>query len=807
MRFTTLIILLFTSFQFLAQTGALEIKVRDSIYKYPISSARVIAKKNGSYYSNSSDTTDKKGNCTLKDLPYGTYQITVEHEFHGAKTDTVSVRKPEQKVKFYVADLYAINAVYVNFNDSLRQPLSFMKPVVGMVFTSAKKSEVISPAKLDLNEGTNNSRQVYQSVPGLNIWESDGAGIQLGIGGRGLSPHRTSNFNTRQNGYDISADALGYPESYYTPPLEAVERIQLIRGAASLQFGTQFGGMLNFVLHEGGDAPIRIDYKKTIGSNQLSTNFLSAGGSKNRWTYYGFAMHKGGNDFRPNSKFDLWSGHFNTQFHFNEHSQIGIEYTHMQYLAQQGGGLTDAQFEDDPFQSNRDRNWFEVDWNLASVSFNSDLGHSAKFETKFFGLLASRKALGYLGNINRIDPLENRDLIWGEYQNWGNETRFIKNYEVNNKIWILLIGGRYYNGYSIGQQGDADDGYGPNFQYIGGTPDDSDYRFPSKNYSLFAEHIFRLTDQLTVTPGVRFEHIDTRASGTYWNRIYNGAGAIIFEQEVMDSKENIRSFALGGIGISLKPSDSLELYMNFSQNYRSINFTDMQINNPNFRIDPELKDERGFNADVGIRGKIGRFLLYDISGFYLQYSDRIGILSLRDSVLFNVFQYRTNIADSRTAGAESYVNVDLMHWIKPEAKLRWRIFSNLAFIRSEYFNSENSAINGKTVEHVPTITSKIGTSIRIGKFSTTFQFSYVSDQYTDATNAESSPSSVIGIVPVYQVADWSSSIRFSKDFKMGFGINNVFNEYYFTRRAGGYPGPGIIPSPNRNFYLNLHIRI
>jgi Fe(3+) dicitrate transport protein len=32
--------------------------------------------------------------------------------------------------------------------------------------------------------------------------------------------------------------------------MEAVETIELIRGGASLQFGPQFGGMLNYVLKE-----------------------------------------------------------------------------------------------------------------------------------------------------------------------------------------------------------------------------------------------------------------------------------------------------------------------------------------------------------------------------------------------------------------------------------------------------------------------------------------------------------------------------------------------------------------------------
>ena len=103
-----------------------------------------------------------------------------------------------------------------------------------------KKTEVINIDKLVSNKAGNNARQAFAKVPSLNIWESDNAGLQLDIGGRGLSPNRSANFNTRQNGYDMSADALGYPESYYNPPLEAVQQIEVVRGAGALQYGSQF---------------------------------------------------------------------------------------------------------------------------------------------------------------------------------------------------------------------------------------------------------------------------------------------------------------------------------------------------------------------------------------------------------------------------------------------------------------------------------------------------------------------------------------------------------------------------------------
>src|SRR6202008_5202190 len=118
-----------------------------------------------------------------------------------------------------------------------------LQDVTGTAIYAGKKTELINLQYINANLATNNTRQIYARIPGLNIWEYDHGGLQLGIGGRGLSPNRSSNFNIRQNGYDISADALGYPESYYTPPTEAIDRIEILRGAAGLQFGTQFGGM------------------------------------------------------------------------------------------------------------------------------------------------------------------------------------------------------------------------------------------------------------------------------------------------------------------------------------------------------------------------------------------------------------------------------------------------------------------------------------------------------------------------------------------------------------------------------------
>jgi Fe(3+) dicitrate transport protein len=82
----------------------------------------------------------------------------------------------------------------------------------------------------------------------------------------------------------------------------------------------------------------------------------------------------------------------------------------------------------------------------------------------------------------------------------------------------------------------------------------------------------------------------------------------------------------------------------------------------------------------------------------------------------------------------------------------------------------------------------------------------MSEQYTDASNSiNSNLSGVIGLLPSYDVLDISLAYKY-QNFKVEAGINNALDNAYFTRRATGYPGPGIIPSPPKNIYLTLELK-
>lgn len=687
--------------------------------------------------------------------------------------------------------------------------MSFMRlrSVEADAIYSSKKSEVIVLSEINANTASNNARQIFSKVAGLNIFENEGAGLQLGIGGRGLNPNRVSNFNTRQNGYDISADALGYPESYYTPSAELIERIEIVRGAASLQYGTQFGGFINFKLKNAEQTEgFQLSQKNTLASFGVFTSSTTVAYRKKKWNTYHFYQYKQGESWRPYSGFNQHSYFGNVEYTINERSKIKLEQTYMYYLAQQPGGLTDAQFANNPKDVFRTRNWFQVRWSLSAITYDYKLGQNWKLNNKFFYLNAQRDALGVLGFINRTDPMKERDLWRDQYNNFGNELRVMHTFTYNQLPSTFLVGLRYYQGHTNRKQGLANassTGNANDFNFVNPENlDYSEYVFPSKNIALFSEFLFNVNSKFSITPGLRYEIINTNAEGFYNDIQRNLAGNIIYKNRVDEDRSSTRNFLLGGLGFSFKPNERHELYVNLSQNYRSINFNDMRVVNPNLIVDPQLKDESGMSMDIGLRGNSGNKWSYDLTLFVLKYNDRIGTLLKSDTLTYQVYRYRTNVADSRNIGLESFAETDIIQWFTSSSKFQLKYFVNLAYIQALYLEGKDPSLSGNKVEYVPTWNIKTGVQLKRNHLSTSIQYSYLSEQFADASNALETSNAVSGIIPAYAVMDISMDYLY-RSFKLSCGVNNVLDKLYFTRRAEGYPGPGILPTDPRTIYIGL----
>ena len=689
--------------------------------------------------------------------------------------------------------------------------LQRLNDVEGTAIYAGKKTEVILVDQSMANLASNNSRQIYSQISGLNIYQNDDAGIQLHIGGRGLDPNRTSNFNTRQNGYDISADVLGYPESYYTPPAEAIKNIQIIRGAASLQYGTQFGGLINFIMKDPPNKKFEFITRNSIGSNLLFTNFTSVGGKNKKFSYFSYYNFKRGNGFRQNSRFNSNNFYIHFNYGISTKTSISSEISYIKYLAKQAGGLSDRMFNTDPYQSNRSRNWFYLNWLLYNFKFSHKFSDKSSFLFNFFGLKADRNSIGFRTNrVDQIDPIEERDLIKGSFNNFGFEGRYLKNYELLKKNSFFVLGIKFYKSKTSSIQGPGSENSNADFNfYLDKYPNyqnQSNYIYPNENFAFFGENIFYVNDKLSITPGFRFENIITRSDGSYKQINLDGAGNVIYNNEVFEKRKNTRRFVLLGIGISYKLNLGIEFYGNVSQNYRSVTFADMSIINPSYSINPDITDEKGITTDIGVRGNINKKISYEFTAFNLLYNDRIGFIQKE----FNdgsIKSERGNVGDASIYGIESIIDFDLNNLLINNQNMSLNYFINTGIIDSKYTRSKENGVVGKKVEFVPNVNIKTGIKYGIKNFLSNIQLTYLSSQYTDSSNAtKGNMSGVIGEIPQYLLLDISFSFKYNK-VKAETGINNLLDEEYFTRRATGYPGPGIITSPPRNIYFTLEIRI
>ncbi len=197
---------------------------------------------------------------------------------------------------------------------------------------------------------------------------------------------------------------------------------------------------------------------------------------------------------------------------------------------------------------------------------------------------------------------------------------------------------------------------------------------------------------------------------------------------------------------------------------------------------------------------------FDVNLFRLDYKNRIGFVQRK----FNdgsVKAERGNVGDAVIFGVESLIDLNIKDFLKLENRnLLLNSFVNLSLIDSEYTTSETPGVVGKKVEFVPKTNLKTGIRVGYKNYFFNAQYSFLSEQFSDSSNAiDGNLSGVVGIIPSYEIIDISTSYM-KGIFRFEIGVNNLLNEIYFTRRATGYPGPGIIPSPNRNFYLTTQIK-
>jgi len=256
----------------------------------------------------------------------------------------------------------------------------------------------------------------------------------------------------------------------------------------------------------------------------------------------------------------------------------------------------------------------------------------------------------------------------------------------------------------------------------------------------------------------------------------------------------------------------VELYGNVAQAWRPVLFSE-RFPNDLVAVDPAMRSARGLSADVGARGRaLASRLSYDVSVFHLDYDGRVGTLS-RAVLGADSLRYpsglRTNAGRSWHRGFEAFAELDLS-----AVRRGVSLFTSVGRTVATY---TRGAAAGRQVEYSPDWVVRSGLTLRGQdargeRWRGTLQGSHVSTVYSDASNTVFQADGLQGIIPAYTVWDLSLSTRLPRlltrdlrGVRAELNVNNLLDRRYFTRRAAGYPGPGIIPAEPRTVLAGVRI--
>jgi len=715
-------------------------------------------------------------------LPYAIVLLNSMNALGQTPADTVKTRE--------------LNPVTVEGN---RIPLDIhrLPPIQGTYIYSGKKTEVIDIADKNAAITEKYGRQIFAKVPGVFVYDMDGTGNQVNISTRGLDAHRGWEFNTRKDGIITNSDMYGYPASHYNIPMEAVERIEMVRGTGSLQYGAQFGGLLNYISKQPDTIKaFTFESINTVGSYGLLSSYNSVSGKIGKFRYSAWMNKKSITGYRKNSdsRFDAES--FSIYYDAQKNLHFKLEWTHSNYITHIPGPLTDEMFHANPKMATRSRNYYQPNIHIPSLTTDWDLTPLTKLRFTASAVIGARNSVMFDRPANIADSIvpttlqyNNRQVDIDHFNSYTAELRVLQHYKLLGQKSSLSAGVQYMDN-DLHRQQLGKGTTGSDFDLTLVTPGwGRDLHFKTDNVALFAENRLVLTKRFSVSAGIRIETGKTDMTGhtTYYT------------DAALPNKIK-HNFPLLGASTQYNITNDMNLYAGWSQAYRPVIFKDIIPQSIYEISDKNLKDAYGSNTEIGFRGK-WKFLNWDVTGFYLQYNNRLGTLAQSDTA-GNLIIFRTNIGNSRTAGLEFFLQGDF----SLGSKASLSIFTSTSFMDARYQSATirsgnaNVSVNGNKVESVPDWITRNGATVKYSKISLSALYSYTSSSFSDALNTVYPPvNGATGIVAAYHLLDLNLAIRLTEKIKLQINANNILNEHYFTKRPQFYPGPGIWPSDGRTF--------
>ena len=672
------------------------------------------------------------------------------------------------------------------------------------------------------------TQEMLEHIPGVNGYADDGIGnSRISISVRGLNPRRSSRVLILEDGVPIQPALYVYPNMYYNPPAERIDRLEVIKGSGAINFGPQtMGGVINYFTRRPRNEFGGL-LKVSGGENGYASVFAEVGGSKNgKLKPEMQLLFKRGDGFRQNNGFEQLNATAKLNYFpsLNKNiylkSNINYENSNATYT-----GLTQWSFDNDPKFNPKENDNFEVFRSSLDLIQSERLSATiTKNSTAFLSYFDRRwwreNDIFILAtdineeNPNAVPYYSPFDIVRvgnGEDSFGILRTFYVAGFEQSYKVKHLLFGKqatmeagarvyweRFIDDKQTGDSPDSREG----IYYI---PAASEEESPtivgqSHHYETMAFSAF-LSENinfgfLDLRPGVRFE---------------------IFEQERVDRLagstylDKTTAIVLPGVGF-ISDIGSISLFGGFHRGFTPPSSGALKIVNFGEDISDgglDLKSEKSWNKEIGIRGGLS-IIEFEFSGFHVSVEDMVA--AGRGTAFKNLGKVNTMGLETRTALAFSQINkflpnVDVSYSFLNTEVIDGRIISNV----SGSVGSEVD-ISGKELPYAPAHTLMVGfTSNFNERFSLRIDTKYVSEVFTDFENIEKTDNlGISGPVPEYSIINLSTSFQFNEKIRVFLSGKNITDESYIGSRLHSNPGQkeaglssGILVGPRRQVNLGV----
>jgi len=667
----------------------------------------------------------------------------------------------------------------------------FLPEVQGTRINVGKKTTVLDFDSLPRITG-NNYRQALAQAPGLILSEETSPLVSIGY--RGLEPHRSQFTQVMKDGVPIHADQFGYPEAYYVPPLDTVDRIEFIRGGAGLMYGPQPGGALNYVTHRPRtDRAFGAGTLHTLGSDGYYSTFSYVDGTTGPVGYYGYYNHRQSDGIRSaNSDYELDAFHGRVVVGAATTSRFIISAEIYEEQHGEPGGLTFASgtgtvnYNTQRETPSRLHDRFTLDRKAFDFVWERDFSRGT-FLLRTWAIdytrLSRRQGGGGFGTLPTGAAASTNTIERQQFDQLGADARLRLDWGPDSRH-IFTAGAQYFLGDS------------PRTDARGNTPnaDNGDVRLKSQRdvrYTpVFAENLFRV-GPLSLTPGVRVEFVRQEV------RELVNASRTATPLQQRNERASVPLFGFGAAyDLGRAGGIRSQAYFNASQSYRPVIFTQAVPNGATTVVNADLEEGQAWQYELGVRGEPVAGLTFDASLFHLEFENQIGNFALPGglSTLVNVgravhrgaeLSASYNLLARRAAGASRGSGYNRAP-VRPALML----YANAMLLDAEFKEGAN---RGRTPQYAPDHVFRTGLVYTRGaSLKLALTGTLTADSFADDGNTASR------YIPAHAVWDLTGEWRIPGTIvRVIGGLNNVLDEDYYSRIRND----GIDPAPGRNFYL------